>query len=264
MDIDTNAIKRSVLLNNRFGEYLPAWLFRMTRTPRFGFRARNILFALKYIHSNLIRGRTQFTQVAEFGVAQGEGFRQLVILTLHFCALRKIPPPIFHAFDTFEGMPKTTHHSDQGTWSEGDYPGDELQLRKLLDDHGLAKTCQLHKGLFSDTLPPITESFSPNLILVDCDYYTSTCDIFENLKSVLNSGTMVYFDDLGTNFYNRNMGEERFIHELNSGEFGKQYHLHHLFEKLYVWSNSDKPLLKAGDQTLHIPLKHSMKLESFY
>ena len=257
-------MRRTLLLNNRFGDYVPRFVFRLTNTPRFGFRARNILYALKYLHSNMQRDRVHFSDVAEFGVAQGEGFRQLVILTLSFCALRGIPAPAFHAFDTFQGMPETKDPSDIGTWSKGDYPGDEVQLRTLLDENGVGSSCHLHKGLFSETLPKLGRDFSPSFLLVDCDYYTSTKDIFENLKDSLASGSVVYFDDLGTNFFNKNMGEERFIHELNAGLFGEQYYLHNIFDKLYVWSNSKKPIVKSRADVLHIHLKDDFVLGDFY
>jgi hypothetical protein len=264
MKIDTAKMQRILLLNNRFGEYIPRFVFRLLNTPRFGFRARNILYALKYLHSNILRGRVNFNNVAEFGVAQGEGFRQLVILTLSFCALRSIPAPEFHAFDTFEGLPESNDPSDVGTWDKGDYPGDLTKLQALLDKNGVGKFCHLHKGLFSETLPKMGLEFSPSLIMVDCDYYTSTKDIFENLKGSLASGTVVYFDDLGTNFYNKNMGEERFIHELNSGYFGNEYYLHNIYDKLYVWSNSTKPIMKSRSDVLHIHLKDDFVLDDFY
>ncbi len=149
------------------------------------------------------------------------------------------------------------------TWCSA-YPGDQARLRTLLDKNGVGESCHLYKGLFSETLPKLGCDFSPSLVLIDCDYYTSTRDVFEHLKDSLVSGAVVYFDDLGTNFFNKNMGEERFIHELNGGLFGEQYYLHNIFDKLYVWSNSDKPILKSRNDVLHIHLKEEFTLKDFY
>jgi hypothetical protein len=60
------------------------------------------------------------------------------------------------------------------------------------------------------------------------------------------------------------MGEERFIYELNKGLFGQQYYLHNIFDKLYVWSNSEKPIMKSRDDILHVNLKEEFTLQDFY
>jgi hypothetical protein len=262
--MELKKFKRALILNRDPLTFLPDSIFRLTATPRFNRRARSIIRALNMLRFGISRKRNRLTQIAEFGVARGEGFRQLMILTAHYCAVYGMPLPQFFAFDTFVGMPPSADPSDVGTWVTGDYPGDEVALRTLLDEIGFAGKFTLNKGLFSETLPNMGPTFAPDLVLIDCDYYTSTRDIFVALKDQLHTGTIVYFDDLGTNFYNPNLGEERLIHEVNRGDFGKQYYLHPINEVLYFWSNAEKLNPYSSEKTLDIPLQRSGALSNFY
>ncbi len=124
--------------------------------------------------------------------------------------------------------------------------------------------CELVKGYFREALARTPETFAPDFVLIDSDYYTSARDVFEILKDRLPTGTVIYFDDLGTNFYNRLMGEERLIDEVNKGLLGDPYHLHHLWDRCFVWSNATKPVPKSEQSKLDIPLRRSTRLENFY
>lgn len=58
-----------------------------------------------------------------------------------------------------------------------------------------------HKGLFSETLGPFLKEVDPNVdgftayVNVDCDLYSSTLDILENLHGRIVPGTIVIFDE---------------------------------------------------------------------
>ena len=112
-------------------------------------------------------------------------------------------------------------------------------LKKRIKELGLEKQITLKKGLFSDTVSKLEEKYIPDFILIDCDYYSSTCDSMLPLFGKLKTGTIIYFDDLGVHFYNKNFGEEKFIYETRKGAFGDQYYLHHLKNKLYVYSDAN-------------------------
>ena len=264
MKLQMSKFKRAMVLNKDPLTFLPDLLFQITRTPRFGRRARSIMRALQMLRYGTMRGRNQITQIAEFGVARGEGFRQLVLITIHFCVYYKLPIPNFYAFDTFSGMPSTDHPADIGSWSEGDYLGDAQELENLMIKMGVNDHCQLVKGLFSDTLPTMDADFKPDLVLIDCDYYTSTRTVFDHLKDRLPTGAIIYFDDLGTNFFNPNLGEERLIHEVNRGELGSNYYLHEINEFLYYWSNAARPVNHNPKKVLDIALCQKVKLTDFY
>jgi hypothetical protein len=266
MEVDIRRFKRALRYNGRLFSALPfnGKLRRLTNTPRFGSRARSILFALQRLEEHNRRTGNRISQIAEFGVANGEGFRQLVILTANYCALHRIPIPFFYGFDTFGGLPKSDDPSDAGAWEAGDYPGNLEQLNRFMEENRWDRHCRLVKGLFSESLRSMPEDFSPDFLLIDCDYYTSTRDVFECLKDKLKSGSIVYFDDIDTNFQNRYLGENRFIHELNEGVFGEKYYLHQILHHLYVWSNAEDPVSKRGGNIYDIPLKENAKLGDFY
>jgi hypothetical protein len=264
--LQMSKFKRALVLNRDPLTFLPDLAFKLTLTPRFNIRARSIIRALNMLRYGIKKQRNRLGQIAEFGVARGEGFRHLMILTAHYCALHRMPLPHFFAFDTFSGLPETSDPSDVGTWAAGDYPGDKTALHSLLNEIGFSDdTFSLVEGLFSDTLQTVDASFGPDFVLIDCDYYTSTRDVFVALKDRLPTGAIVYFDDIGTNFFNPNLGEERLIHEINRGEFGKQYYLHQIAEKLYYWSNAEKlhPYNHAN-VPLDIPLKRTGALGNFH
>lgn len=257
--------KRSLILNNLYTRNItPKLIYKLTNTPKYGPRSIEIIFALKNYYLNYLKGRVdKLTTIAEFGVAEGEGLRQLAILTSNFFTLNKSDPPTIYGFDSFEGMHDSDHPADIGTWEKGDYLGDKEKLETYFRSNKMHNV-KLVKGYFNKTLNDIEDSFCPQFILIDCDYYTSTLDIFENLKNKLQSGTLIYFDDLGTNFYNRNMGEEKVIHEINNGTLGESFHLEKLYRRVYVWSNSEKPIKKINQDKLSIPLQKSSKLSDFY
>jgi Macrocin-O-methyltransferase (TylF) len=263
--LQMSKFKRALVLNRDPLTFLPDIAFKLTLTPRFNFRARAIIRALNMLRHGVRKERNRLQQIAEFGVARGEGFRHLMILTAHYCALHRMPLPHFFAFDTFSGLPASSDPSDIGTWAAGDYPGDKPALHSLLNEIGFGDDAfTLTEGLFSETLPTMDASFGPDLVLIDCDYYTSTRDVFVALKDRLPTGAIIYFDDLGTNFYNPNLGEERLIHEINRGEFGKQYYLHPITDKLYYWSNAEKLNPYHARKTLDIPLKRTGALGNFH
>jgi len=231
---------------------------------KLGYKAKNILFALEYLYWQAKKGKGSLKLLAEFGVASGEGLRQMYILAELFCLYHNIGMSTIVGFDSFEELHHTDNPADQGEWSVGDYKGDYDRLISFIEFAGWSCNCKIIKGYFEYSIPA-DPSFSPDLILVDCDYYTSTVDIFKALKERVRSGAIVYFDDLGSNFYNNNLGEEKFIHEVNKGVYGHAYNLHRISSHCYIWSNSDKPVLKSDQTgTLSIGLKHSTKLGNFY
>ncbi len=256
--------RRALLVNRLPGALGNRRVYRALRAPVLGGRAKNLIFALNYIRAGIAGGRTCLEQIAEFGVAAGEGFRQLNLLVRHYAALHTLAVPRMWAFDSFQGMPPTDDPADAGTWSTGDYPGDEANLRQFLKDAGWEAECTVVPGLFAESIPPLVGELSPDLLLVDCDYYTSTLQVFTALKDALPTGAVVYFDDLNTNFGNRNLGEERLIHEVNQGVLGKPYHLHHLWDRTYVWSNAERPVRKVSADVLEIPLKPTARLGDLY
>jgi hypothetical protein len=114
----------------------------------------------------------------EFGVFKGG--------TMRFMAKRK-PSAIFHGFDSFEGLPE-------------DWFGMPLVKNSFSLKGGMPKVpsnVTLHKGWFNETLPIWRSQYKDKVAFmhIDCDLYSSTVDILENLVDRMQAGTVVLFDE---------------------------------------------------------------------
>jgi len=132
-----------------------------------------------------------------------------------------------HGFDTFEGLPDNGDRADRALvegedWIAGQYRGRYEDL--LSSCASRYSNFRLHKGLFEDTLTDRLlaefEEYRPILIWIDCDYYSSTRQVFERLTPCIPTGCVVYFDDIYYNFGSRFTGEMRAVWEINRGAFG--------------------------------------------
>jgi hypothetical protein len=176
--------------------------------------------------------------ILEFGVADGYSFTKQLFATRYLGMTDRV---MVHGFDTFTGLPEWTDQADQAMvggdeWVPGMFAG-RYEVLKSYCDHKYPNY-QLHKGLFEDT---ITDQFlstlQPILIWIDCDYYTSTKQIFEKMTDYMPSGCVVYFDDIEYNFGSRFTGEMRIVSEINSGRFGDGVEL--VRDRALSW-NSDR------------------------
>jgi predicted O-methyltransferase YrrM len=115
--------------------------------------------------------------VLEFGVEKGASLRHLASLT----------PRTVHGFDSFEGLP--------GDWSGTKEAKGAFDLKGRLPK--IPANAQLHVGWFDATLPPfLAADPSPcALIHIDCDIYISTVAVFTALKSRIQPGTVIVFDE---------------------------------------------------------------------
>ena len=114
----------------------------------------------------------------EFGVFKGG--------TMRYMAKRK-PTVTFHGFDSFEGLPE-------------DWFGMPLPKSSFTLKGGLPKVplnVSLHKGWFNETLPVWCANYQDKIAFmhIDCDLYSSTVDILENLMNRLQVGTIILFDE---------------------------------------------------------------------
>jgi Flp pilus assembly protein TadD len=113
--------------------------------------------------------------VLEFGVRFGISTRWIA---------ERVKGPV-HGFDSFQGLPETWHIQPTGTYStHGETPE-------------LPANVELHVGLFDKTLPPFREKHDGpvRFINVDCDLYSSTKTIFDQLGDRIGAGTVIAFDE---------------------------------------------------------------------
>ncbi|MDQ6677560.1 MAG: TylF/MycF family methyltransferase [Acidobacteriota bacterium] len=166
----------------------------------------------------------QSYSMLEFGVANGQSFQTL----LHFrdvwlSRMRLKNKVLALGFDTFEGIPASREGDTGLPWREGDFSAVNLQrLQELLARK--FRDFQLIQGKFAQTLDQnltLLRDLPPIFISIDCDYYSSTMDVFQRLlPDIALHGSLFYFDDVSINFGAEMTGELKAIREVNAGAFG--------------------------------------------
>lgn len=146
-----------------------------------------LLTAIKNIeHKNL--------DWAEFGVYKGVSAKYL---------LRYLKNNLY-LFDSFEGLPEDWKFKDGRIWNDRKkgYFNLKNNIPKFNNERAIIK-----KGWFKETIPQfVKEHKNPlGLIHIDCDIYSSTKDIFDNLNPLIIPGTIIVFDEY-YNYDNENQG----------------------------------------------------------
>lgn len=114
--------------------------------------------------------------VLEFGVRNGNSIRQIAGL---------VSPQPVHGFDSFEGLPEVWHHEPKGSYTtKGEIPA-------------VPHNVTLHVGWFEHTLPEFLNKFSGpvRFVNIDCDIYSSTRTVLEQLAPRVIAGTVMVFDE---------------------------------------------------------------------
>ena len=116
--------------------------------------------------------------VLEFGVATGRTLNQFA----HW-----LPNKQVYGFDGFEGLPEDwTSRMRKGFFARSRLPR-------------VRNNCELVVGWFDQTLPGFQANKIQNdpiaLLHVDCDLYSSTVTILNNLKNNIVPGTVIVFDE---------------------------------------------------------------------
>jgi len=114
----------------------------------------------------------------EFGVFSGGTIRYLARLR---------PEQAFHGFDSFEGLPEA--------WSGFNLGRSAFAKGGRMPR--VPRNVTLHKGWFSETLPKWRQEFGGPVafVHVDCDLYSSTRDVLDQLADRLQAGTVIVFDE---------------------------------------------------------------------
>jgi predicted O-methyltransferase YrrM len=113
--------------------------------------------------------------VLEFGVYKGS--------TINFIA-KKLPARKVYGFDSFEGLPEKWSGNASMFDARGRLPGVKSNVKLI-------------RGFFDQSLASwVEENPEPAaLIHIDCDIYSSTKSIFDNVLSLVKSGTIIVFDE---------------------------------------------------------------------
>lgn len=117
--------------------------------------------------------------ILDLGVYKGASTRALA---------RVFPDHTIHGFDSFEGLPDDWTHVLRGSF--GDVHGAFPEVPANVN---------LYKGWFNETLGPWASEHGDRQIMlmrVDCDIYSSTATIFDELGHLIRPGTWIVFDEL--------------------------------------------------------------------
>ena len=108
---------------------------------------------------------------------------------------------IFHAFDSFEGLPQLTLEDKKSAdFSVGQYSAAAEVMLKFADKFDMPRgRIELHKGWFSETCNAVysqTKNLkTAALIWLDCDLYSSARDALNIFEYILQDGTVIVIDD---------------------------------------------------------------------
>jgi hypothetical protein len=157
----------------------------------------------------------------EFGVAGGESFERLLryrdLLKRHM----QIREPITCVgFDTFTGLPERRGDDLAAPWLRGDFVSDLTAVNERLSRY---RHYELVAGLFAETLPGWQERLErepPLFVSIDCDYYSSTIDVFREILPACPTGCTFYFDDAAIHYWSDRAGEMQAVRDVNEGRFG--------------------------------------------
>ncbi len=100
--------------------------------------------------------------------------------------LARHTPSEIHGFDSFSGLPEA--------WKDGE-PAGSYSTRGIIPD--VAAQVTLHPGWFEDSLPAFVRQLDRPIALlhVDCDIYSSTVTVLQQLAPRLMPGSLLVFDD---------------------------------------------------------------------
>ena len=138
-----------------------------------GNRKQLLKFALKeYVKNSEYKDKL----FLEFGTYKGE--------LINFCS-SLIPEAKFYGFDSFEGLPESF-----SIWKRG-----RFDIKGKLPK--VNKNVSLIKGYFNETLPKFLEEHKEEaaFIHIDCDLYSSTKTVFDNIYDRIVPNTVIQFDE---------------------------------------------------------------------
>jgi len=116
----------------------------------------------------------------EFGVATAESSKKIIEMMPSNKSL--------YGFDWFKGLPEDWWSGNKAGELFGSTYGFIPKMERL----------EIIEGLFEDTIPKFNDDHKENIAFmhVDCDLYSSTKTIFDNLKDRIVPGTIIIFDEV--------------------------------------------------------------------
>lgn len=138
----------------------------------------------------------------EFGVFRGETFRNAIRAAQQGFRASKNGrfPGRFVAFDSFQGLPHAASMGDGlNPYERGDFTASRAHFERTIGRLRKRFAIEVVPGWFDDTL---TEETAQRLALhraafvnIDCDLFESTVPVLRFVTPMLQTGTILYFDD---------------------------------------------------------------------
>ena len=152
----------------------------------------------------------------EFGLFRGYTFLEAYKHTVEL----GIDDTHFYGFDSFEGLPPPEHDLDahDNRFFEGQFACSLSKVEDNLSTNGLDMSrATLIKGYYSDSL---TESLrgdhqfkKAGVVLLDCDYYSSTKEALDWILPYLKDKTILLFDDWYSYGDSNELGQQKALEE---------------------------------------------------
>lgn len=146
----------------------------------------------------------------EFGVMKGMSFKMSLRAATR-CMSKSINAPRFFAFDSFEGLPTPDQSRDGTIWEQGDCFSTRSTFEKNVRNASKPWQVEIVEGYYDKTLTKelkVERSMKKAaFIAIDCDLYDSTIEALRFATSLMQTGTVIYFDDWYFSHGNMTLGE---------------------------------------------------------
>jgi hypothetical protein len=124
-------------------------------------------------------------------------------------------------FDSFEGLPPPGQWDRRVGWEEGAFATGRDRFVENMDAAKVPQDAyRLVPGFYetslTDALRAELDDEKPSIVMMDCDFYSSTTTVLEWLRPLLRDGTMFIFDDIWAYMGHPDFGELRAIREFNA------------------------------------------------
>jgi hypothetical protein len=126
----------------------------------------------------------------------------------------------FWLFDSFRGLPESTGGDTDPKWQAGRLAYSVDELHEVATGIGASRTAYTPvEGFFADTLTPerasqmAADGVRAGIVYVDCDLYDSAKLVLDFARPMLQTGTVLCFDDFYCFAADPDKGEQRALRE---------------------------------------------------
>lgn len=131
----------------------------------------------------------------EFGCYGGDSF-----IYAYKCAGRLMPWMKFYAFDSFQGLPEPKGADKKGPFWQGQFTCSQEDFMNNLKNAGIDLSCiECIPGWFNETLSPELKKrlnlSIASIVYIDCDLYESCLPVLKFITDIVETGSIIIFDD---------------------------------------------------------------------